>query len=67
MPFWIGEAPGRTNEVSTAVSDLRDKIEQLIRGDNDGISSSVADETLRVDSDTEGGRGQPHSKTSRKE
>jgi ATP-dependent Lhr-like helicase len=31
MPFWLGEAPGRTNEVSTAVSDLREQIEQLIR------------------------------------
>jgi len=30
MPFWIGEAPGRTNEVSTAVSDLREDIERLI-------------------------------------
>jgi ATP-dependent Lhr-like helicase len=31
MPFWLGEAPGRTNEVSTAVSDLREEIERLIR------------------------------------
>src|SRR6266436_3200161 len=30
MPFWIGEAPGRTNEVSTAVSDLREEIERVI-------------------------------------
>jgi ATP-dependent Lhr-like helicase len=34
MPFWIGEAPGRTNEVSTAVSDLREEIERLIREDS---------------------------------
>ncbi len=33
MPFWLGEAPGRTNEVSTAVSDLREEIERLIRED----------------------------------
>jgi ATP-dependent Lhr-like helicase len=39
MPFWIGEAPGRTNEVSTAVSDLRQQIEQLIREDSDGTKS----------------------------
>src|SRR5262249_36617221 len=31
MPFWIGEAPGRTNEVSTAVSELREEIERLIK------------------------------------
>jgi ATP-dependent Lhr-like helicase len=31
MPFWLGEAPGRTNEVSTAVSDLREEIERLIK------------------------------------
>ena len=36
MPFWIGEAPGRTNEVSTAVSDLREEIERLIREDISG-------------------------------
>jgi ATP-dependent Lhr-like helicase len=27
MPFWLGEAPGRTNELSRAVSDLRRDIE----------------------------------------
>jgi ATP-dependent Lhr-like helicase len=31
MPFWLGEAPGRTNEVSGAVSDLREEIERMIR------------------------------------
>jgi ATP-dependent Lhr-like helicase len=39
MPFWIGEAPGRTNEVSTAVSDLREEIERLIREEGSGTSS----------------------------
>jgi ATP-dependent Lhr-like helicase len=33
MPFWIGEAPGRTNEVSTAVSNLREEIERVITED----------------------------------
>jgi ATP-dependent Lhr-like helicase len=40
MPFWIGEAPGRTNEVSTAVSDLREKIERLIREDSDDVANT---------------------------
>jgi ATP-dependent Lhr-like helicase len=35
MPFWLGEAPGRTNEVSTAVSDLRQEIERLIAQDSE--------------------------------
>ena len=38
MPFWLGEAPGRTNEVSTAVSDLRDDIERVIREDSNGTN-----------------------------
>ena len=31
MPFWLGEAPGRTDEVSRAVSDLRQEIERTLR------------------------------------
>src|SRR4029077_1635723 len=30
IPFWLGEAPGRTNELSQAVSELRGEIEGLI-------------------------------------
>src|SRR5438874_6830337 len=30
IPFWLGEAPGRTVELSRAVSDLREDIEQKI-------------------------------------
>src|SRR5205814_3835116 len=41
MPFWIGEAPGRTNEVSTAVSNLREEIERLIREQSDGEKTQV--------------------------
>jgi ATP-dependent Lhr-like helicase len=29
IPFWLGEAPARTNELSTAVSNLRMEIEHL--------------------------------------
>jgi ATP-dependent Lhr-like helicase len=32
MPFWLGDAPGRTAEVSMAVSDLRLEIEKLLAG-----------------------------------
>jgi ATP-dependent Lhr-like helicase len=30
IPFWLGEAPARTNELSKAVSDLRTEIEKLL-------------------------------------
>ena len=30
IPFWLGEAPGRTMELSSAVSDLRKEIEQRL-------------------------------------
>ncbi|HLH53038.1 MAG TPA: helicase-related protein [Verrucomicrobiae bacterium] len=31
MPFWLGEAPGRTKEVSSAVSELRKDIEAELK------------------------------------
>jgi ATP-dependent Lhr-like helicase len=31
IPFWLGEAPGRTDEVSWAVSELRVEVERAIR------------------------------------
>ncbi|MDJ0882380.1 MAG: DEAD/DEAH box helicase, partial [Gammaproteobacteria bacterium] len=30
IPFWFGEAPGRSDELSVAVSRLREKIDQLL-------------------------------------
>ncbi|MEQ8315683.1 MAG: DEAD/DEAH box helicase [Gammaproteobacteria bacterium] len=30
IPFWFGEGPGRTQELSTAVSELRQKISELL-------------------------------------
>jgi ATP-dependent Lhr-like helicase len=35
IPFWLGEAPARTNELSRAVSDLRVEIEKVIAGRGD--------------------------------
>ncbi len=29
IPFWLGEAPGRTRELSQAISDLRHEVDQL--------------------------------------
>lgn len=37
VPFWLGEAPGRTEELSDEVSDLRAKVaEWLEKGDSEG-------------------------------
>jgi hypothetical protein len=30
IPFWLGEAPGRTNEVSRAVSNLREELGRIL-------------------------------------
>src|SRR6266508_652820 len=35
IPFWLGEAPARTSELSQAVSDLRIEIEKLLAGGHD--------------------------------
>ncbi|HEV3394217.1 MAG TPA: DEAD/DEAH box helicase [Chthoniobacterales bacterium] len=35
IPFWLGEAPARTNELSAAVSDLRAEIENMLSDGKD--------------------------------
>src|SRR6266702_2989794 len=46
MPFWLGEAPGRTAETSRAVSDLRAEVEQKIQealgNDDEGNPKKLA-------------------------
>jgi len=52
IPFWIGEAPGRTDEFSFAVSRLREKISELL-GDMEGIdpiSVENADTSWKISS-----------------
>ena len=42
IPFWLGEAPARTAELSEAVSDLRSALEPLLRAaDGDGARRLV--------------------------
>jgi ATP-dependent Lhr-like helicase len=44
IPFWLGEAPGRTAELSEAVSDLRRRVDQLLgAGDPDGARQWLRD------------------------
>jgi len=39
IPFWFGEAPGRTNELSRAVSDFRDQASQQL---DRGLESTIS-------------------------
>ena len=44
VPFWLGEAPSRTAELSNEVSDLRSLVEEfLVAGDPDGARAAVAE------------------------
>ena len=44
VPFWLGEAPSRTTELSTEVSDLRGLVEQFLdAGDPDGARAAIAE------------------------
>ena len=38
IPFWLGEAPGRTDELSRSVSRLREEVEKRLRLDPSGAS-----------------------------
>jgi ATP-dependent Lhr-like helicase len=42
IPFWLGEAPGRSDELSSAVSRLRQEIEQRLEGGADETGSASA-------------------------
>src|SRR5436190_6492661 len=44
IPFWLGEAPARTAELSEAVSNLRTEIEQLLAAGCDVSESFATDE-----------------------
>ncbi len=39
IPFWLGEAPGRTDALSDSVSRLRAEIEARVRSDSSGASA----------------------------
>ena len=45
IPFWLGEAPGRSNELSTAVSVFRGDVERRLE-DNKAAESSVDSEPV---------------------
>jgi ATP-dependent Lhr-like helicase len=45
IPFWLGEAPGRTAELSTAISTLREEFEDKIR--SGGGACPITEHSLR--------------------
>ena len=45
MPFWLGEAPGRTDELSFAVSRLRRTIDEKLESGMDSAMHWLIDET----------------------
>ncbi|MGR9114125.1 MAG: DEAD/DEAH box helicase [Gammaproteobacteria bacterium] len=44
IPFWFGEAPGRTDELSWAVSDLCAKLDSLLEQSNEAAYRYLKDE-----------------------
>lgn len=42
IPFWLGEAPARTHELSVSVSRLREEVGTRIDADNDGSEVNLA-------------------------
>jgi len=47
IPFWLGEAPARTEELSRAVGELRDRIDQLLEHPDE--AGDLLAQELRVD------------------
>ncbi len=44
LPFWVGDRPGRTDELSAAVSAMREMLEHCFRrGDIDGAVAALTD------------------------
>jgi ATP-dependent Lhr-like helicase len=48
IPFWFGEAPGRTDELSRAVSRLRETIDRLL-DDGQQVAVNHLEQELRLD------------------
>lgn len=48
LPFWIGEAPGRSDELSLAVSRLREQVQRRLAAGEDVLAWMKADEGLAL-------------------
>ncbi len=49
IPFWLGEAPGRSDELSVAVSRLRSELDRRLRTDRSGDAARQWLEELGID------------------
>jgi len=49
IPFWLGEAPARSDELSKAVSDLRHDLAQVLRGSGAWGVGSGSEQELATD------------------
>ena len=45
MPFWLGEAPARSDELSRAVSELRTDVDRLLASSEGGVLERLTSET----------------------
>ncbi len=52
MPFWLGEGPARTAELSRAVSNFRDEIQKIIESSNTLPSSIIPNDSVALGSAT---------------
>ncbi len=46
IPFWLGEAPGRSDELSAGVSRLRAEVERLLAGEGEKLEASASKRVL---------------------
>src|SRR6201999_4084764 len=55
IPFWLGEAPARSDELSRAVSDLRSDIERRLKADEEAARAELT--ACMPDPEAEGVQG----------
>ena len=49
IPFWLGERPGRSNELSSAVSDLRETLDEKLQMDPGSLTEWLANDGVPVE------------------
>jgi ATP-dependent helicase Lhr and Lhr-like helicase len=49
IPFWLGEAPGRTIELSQEVSELREELESRVQGSGFGVQDKANENGVEPD------------------
>ncbi|MEX0731799.1 MAG: DEAD/DEAH box helicase [Aquisalimonadaceae bacterium] len=54
IPFWVGEAPGRTDELSAAVSDLRAGVDQRLAEGGEALARAWLEQAYGLGSDVAG-------------